>query len=91
MSKKRNDAPKNNQLLEIKVSTGLSNLQELTSSMSQNVDSSTFDILSIKRTDADEPYTRQYAHRKVANSHAHRIASNIICYLFPHYCKLKTN
>jgi len=91
MSKKRDDALKNKQLLEIKVSDGIANLEELTRSMAENIDFSTFDILSIKRTDGEEPYTRRYAHRKVENTQAQRIASNIICYLFPHFCKLKTN
>ncbi|WP_455220330.1 hypothetical protein [Kaarinaea lacus] len=90
MSKKDSDALKNKKLLETKVSDGLSNLEELTRSMAENIDFNSFDILSIKRTDSEQPYTRQYAHRKV-DTKAHRIASNIICYLFPQFCKLKLN
>jgi hypothetical protein len=90
MSKKHNNTLINKQILEIKVNDGLTNLEELTRSMSENVDFNSFDILSITRTDAEQTYTRQYAHRKV-DTQAHRITSSFFCYLFPQLCKLKLN
>lgn len=90
MSKKHINSLINKKLLEIKVSDGLTNLEELTRSVSDNIDFNSFDILSITRTDAEQPYTRQYAHHKV-DTKTHRMASNIFCYLFPQFCKLKLN
>jgi hypothetical protein len=90
MSKKHNNTLNNKKLLEIKVSDGLTNLEELTRSMVDNIDYNSFDILSVTRTDAEQPYTRQYAHRKV-DTQPRSIASNLFCYLFPQFCKLKLN
>ncbi|WP_455366308.1 hypothetical protein [Kaarinaea lacus] len=90
MSKKNSNSLDHKKLLETKISDGLTNLEEMTRSMSENVDFNSFDILSITRTDAEQPYTRQYAHRKT-DTQTQRIASSLICYLFPQWCKLKLN
>ncbi|KPJ94125.1 MAG: hypothetical protein AMJ55_06860 [Gammaproteobacteria bacterium SG8_15] len=90
MSKKHINSLNNKKLLELKVSDGLTNLEELTRSMSENIDFDSFDILSITRTDVEQPYTRQYANHKVETKPS-RTVSNFFCYLFPQFCKLKLN
>lgn len=52
-------------LREIKVSDSLTNLEEFTRIMTDEIDFSCFDVLSITRLDADKPYTKKYAHRQV--------------------------
>ena len=77
MSKKRSNLLIKKKLLESNISNGLTNLEEFTRTMSDNIDFNSFDILSITRTDSEQSYTRQYAHRKV-DTQAYRILSDAI-------------
>jgi len=77
MSKNHNKSLKDKKLLEIKISDVLTNLEEFTRIMTDNIDFNSFDVLSITRTDSNQPYTRQFAHRKV-DTQAFRIASDAI-------------
>ena len=77
MSKKRSNLLNKKTLLEAKISSGLTNLEEFTRTMSDNIDFNNFDILSITRTDSEQPYTRQYAHRKV-DTQAYRIIADAV-------------
>ena len=77
MSNRRNKLLKRNKLLESKISNGLTNLEQFTRTMSENIDFNSFDILSITRVDAEQPYTRRFSHRKV-DTQAYRIAAEAI-------------
>ncbi|WP_455200201.1 hypothetical protein [Kaarinaea lacus] len=90
MAKKRSNLLKKKKLLESKISNGLTNLEEFTRTMSDNIDFNSFDILSITRTDAEQSYTRQYAHRKV-DTQAYRIFADAIKAVPLHLFKYKLN
>lgn len=90
MSKKRSNLLKQKKLLESKISNGLTNLEGFTRTMSDNVDFNSFDILSITRTDPEQSYTRQYAHRKV-DTQAYRILADAIKAVPLHLFKYKLN
>ena len=77
MSKKSHKLLSKKKLLELKISDGLTNLEEFTRIMTNNIDFNSFDVLSITRTDNNQTYTRQFAHRKV-DTQAFRIASDTI-------------
>ena len=90
MSKNCSNLLNQKKLLETKISDGLSNLEEFTRIMSDNVDFNCFDILSVTRTDSNQPYTCQYAHRKV-DTQVYRIVSEAIRYILPRFQKFKPN
>jgi len=90
MSKKSSNLLNEKKLLELKVSDGLTNLEEFTRTMSDNIDFNSFDILSITRTDSEQPYTRQYAHRKV-DTQVYRIIADAIKAVPLHLFKYKLN
>ena len=77
MSKKHNKLLTSKKLLEVKIRDGLTNLEEFTRTMAENIDFNCFDVLSVTRTDSKQSYTRQFAHRKV-DTQAFRIASDAI-------------
>ena len=77
MSKKHSKLLSKKKLLEVKIKDGLTNLEEFTRIMADNIDFNSFDVLSITRTDSKQQYTRQFAHRKV-DTQAFRIASDAI-------------
>ena len=64
MVKKFSKILSKNRLLELKISDALTNLEEYTRSLTENLDFSCFDILSVTRQDSDSPYTRMFAHPK---------------------------
>jgi len=65
MSKKQKKLLNDNKLLEVKLSDSLTNLEEYTRIMTDGIDFDSFDVLSVTRIDTDEPYTRNFAHRRV--------------------------
>jgi hypothetical protein len=65
MSKKQNKLLNDNKLREIKVSDSLTNLEEFTRILTDDIDFNSFDVLSVTRLDAEQPYTRKFAHRHV--------------------------
>ena len=75
MNKKQNKLLNDNKLREIKVSDSLTNLEEFTRIMTDDIDFNCFDVLSVTRIDADQPYTKKFAHRHV-DSQVYRIASD---------------
>ena len=77
-------------LLELKICDGLTNLEEFTRFMTNNIDFNSFDVLSITRTDDKQTYTRQFTHRKV-DTQAFRIASDAIKNLLARLSKNKLN
>ena len=76
MSKKHNKLLIAKRLLEVKISDSLTNLEEFTHQMADNIDFNSFDVLSITRTDSEEPYTRRFAQQKV-NTRSRRIAAEV--------------
>ncbi|WP_455376670.1 hypothetical protein [Kaarinaea lacus] len=75
MNKKQNKLLNDNKLREIKVSDSLTNLEEFTRIMTDDIDFNCFDVLSVTRIDADQPYTKKFAHRHV-DTQVYRIASD---------------
>lgn len=65
MSKKQNKLLNDNKLREIKVSDSLTNLEEFTRILTDDIDFNSFDVLSVTRLDTEQPYTRKFAHRHV--------------------------
>ena len=63
--------------MELKISDSLTNLEQFTHEMSANIDFNSFDILSITRVDAEQPYTRRFTHRKV-DTQVYRIAAEAL-------------
>ena len=90
MSKKSHKLLSKKKLLELKISDGLTNLEEFTRLMTNNIDFNTFDVLSITRTDSSQNYTRQFAHRKV-DTQAFRITAEAIKNLTFCFYKHKLN
>ena len=62
MRKKQNKLLNKKKLRELKVSDSLTNLEEFTRIMTNDIDFNCFDVLSVTRLDAEESYTRKYAH-----------------------------
>lgn len=75
MSKKQNKLLNENKLRELKVSDSLTNLEEFTRIMTDDIDFNCFDVLSITRVDNEKPYTRKFAHRHV-ETQIYRIAAD---------------
>lgn len=73
MTKKLDKTLNKKQYLESKVSKGLTNLEQYMGKMTENLDFTCFDILSITRTDQESAYTRQFPHPKV-DTQSYRIA-----------------
>ncbi len=90
MTKKRSNLLKDKKLLEHKIADGLTNLEDYTSALSENIDFNSFDILSITRTDSEQPYTCQYAHRKL-DTQVYRIITDALKAVPFRLFKLKIN
>ena len=74
MNKKQNKLLNENKLRELKVSDSLTNLEEFTRNITDNIDFDSFDVLSVTRLDTQETYTRKFAHRHV-ETQVYRIAA----------------
>ena len=66
---------KKNKLLEVKISDSLTNLEEFARIMTDDVDFTSFDVLSVTRTDVDTPYSKKFTHRRV-DTQSYRIVSD---------------
>lgn len=75
MRKKQNKLLNENKLRELKVSDSLTNLEEFTRIMTDDIDFNCFDVLSITRVDSEKPYTRKFSHQHV-ETQVYRIASD---------------
>ena len=62
MSKKQNKVLNDNKLRELKVSDSLTNLEEFTRILTDEIDFNCFDVLSVTRLDTETPYTKKFAH-----------------------------
>jgi len=74
MNKKQNKLLNEKKLRELKISDSLTNLEEFTRILTDNIDFNSFDVLSVTRLDSDQPYTRKFAHRH-AETQAYRVAA----------------
>ena len=74
MNKKQNKLLNQKKLRELKVSDSLTNLEEFTRIMTDDIDFNCFDVLSVTRLDTEEPYTRKYAHAQV-DTQVYRVAA----------------
>lgn len=63
----------NKKKLEITLQDTQDNLQEFMHMIADGIDTSTFDIISITRTDADSAYTQTYKYPRV-NTQSARVA-----------------
>ena len=65
MNAKKKKLLNDKKLREIKVSDSLTNLEEFTRIMTDDIDFNCFDVLSVSRLDSEKPYTKKFAHSHV--------------------------
>ena len=75
MNEKQKKLLNDKKLRELKVSDSLTNLEEFTRIMIDDIDFNCFDVLSITRLESDESYTKKFAHRHV-ETQIYRIAGD---------------
>lgn len=76
MANKQKKLLNDKKLREIKVSDSLTNLEEFTRVMTDNIDFNCFDVLSVTRIDSETTYTKKYAHPHV-EAQVHRLDSDV--------------
>lgn len=71
MKQKQKKLLNDKKLRELKVSDSLTNLEEFTRIMTDNIDFNSFDVLSVTRLDTEQSYTRKFAHAHVQSQSYH--------------------
>jgi hypothetical protein len=62
-------------LLEVRISDSLTNLEEFARIMTDDIDFTSFDVLSVTRIDTETPYTKKFSHRRL-DTQTYRIFSD---------------
>lgn len=75
MNEKQKKLLNDKKLRELKVSDSLTNLEEFTRIITDDIDFNCFDVLSITRLDAEQSYTKKFAHPHV-ETQVYRIAGD---------------